>query len=57
MNIKTKAVTITQHRTNEKVVRTAEHVSSRQVEVTYADGSKEQMSVDVFKMMHKVVEQ
>ena len=56
MNIKT-ITGVTQHRMNDKVVRTSEHVSSTKVEVTYTDGSKEQMTVDVFKTMHKVVEQ
>ena len=56
MSIKT-ITGATQHRMNGKIVRTAEHVSSTQVAVTYTDGTKEQMTTDVFKKMHKVVEQ
>ena len=56
MTIKT-ITGVTQNRANGKVVRTAEHVSSTQVIVTYTDGARETMTRDVFKMMHKVVEQ
>lgn len=55
MSIKTKPNTITENRANGKVVRTAEYISSTQVDVTYTDGSKDSMTADVFKRMHKVV--
>lgn len=55
MSIKTTTNPITENRANGKVVRTAEHTSSTQVVVTYTDGSKDSMTTDVFKMMHKVV--
>ena len=55
MTIKAKPNTITENRANGKVVRTAEYTSSTQVVVTYTDGSKDSMTADVFKRMHKVV--
>ncbi|ERL54971.1 hypothetical protein [Psychrobacter aquaticus] len=56
MSIKTITGAITENRANGKVVRTAEHISSTKVAVTYTDGSKVDMTADVFKTMHKVVE-
>lgn len=56
MSIKTITNASTENRANGKVVQTAEHTSSTQVVVTYTDGSKEPMTTDLFKMMHRVIE-
>lgn len=55
MSIKSITNAITENRANGKVVQKSEYISSSQVVVTYTDGSKEPMTTDVFKMMHKVV--
>ena len=57
MSIKTTSNAVTENRANGKVVQKSEYVSGTQVIVTYTDGSKEPMTADIFKMMHKVVEQ
>ena len=56
MSIKTITGTITEHRDNGKVVRKSEYTGSAKVAVTYADGTKVDMTADDFKRMHKVVE-
>jgi hypothetical protein len=56
MNIKTITAKITEHRANGKVVRKSEYTGSTKVAITYADGSKVDMTADDFKRMHRVVE-
>ena len=56
MNIKTISNAITEHRANGKVVRKSEYTGSTKVAITYADGSKVDMTADDFKRMHRVVE-
>ena len=56
MSIKTITGTVTEHRANGKVVRKSEYTGSTKVAITYADGSKVDMTADDFKRMHRVVE-
>ena len=44
-----------QHRTNDKMVHKAEHISAMLVTVTYTDMTKKTMSVDEYRLMHKEV--
>lgn len=48
--------TVTENRTNGKIVRKSEYTGSTKVAITYADGSKVDMTADDFKRMHRVVE-
>ncbi len=56
MNIKTISNAVTEHRANGKIVRKSEYTGSTKVAITYADGSKVDMTADDFKRMHRVVE-
>lgn len=47
--------TIKENRSNGKQVLRAEHISSKQVVVTYTDFSKCTMSAEDYKAMHKDV--
>lgn len=56
MSIKTISGAITENRANGKTVQRTEYINATQVVVTYTDGSRVQMTTDVFKMMHKVLQ-
>ena len=49
-------MTLTQNRTNGKIVDKAEYVSSTEVVVTYADFTKRTMTPSEYKMMHKIID-
>lgn len=55
MSIKASTGTITENRANGKVVQKSEYTGSTKVAVTYADGSKVDMTADDFKRMHRVI--